>query len=62
MQRRFVDLQCNRSELKKQLKTINEVLFSLGREIEQQFSFEEIYKLSGAFNESNKYIGLPILP
>ena len=62
MQRRFVDLQCNRSELKKQLKTINEVLFSLGREIGQQFSFEEIYKLSGSFNESNKYIGFPILP
>ena len=44
MQRRFVDLQFKRSELEKQLKTINEVLFSLGREMEQHFSYEELYK------------------
>ena len=44
MQRRFVDLQFKRSELEKQLKTVNEVLFSLGREMEQHFSYEEFYK------------------
>ena len=44
MQRRFVDLQFKRSELEKQLKTINEVLFSLGREMEQHISYEELYK------------------
>ena len=37
MQRRFVDLQFKRSELEKQLKIVNEVLFSLGREMEQHF-------------------------
>ena len=35
MQRRFVDLQFKRSELEKQLKRVNEVLFSLGREMEE---------------------------
>ena len=44
MQRRFVDLQFKRSELEKQLKTVNEVLFSLGREMEQHFSYEDFYK------------------
>ena len=44
MQRRFVDLQFKRSELEKQLKTVNEVLFSLGRAMEQHFSYEEFYK------------------
>ena len=44
MQRRFVDLQFKRSELEKQLKTVNKVLFSLGREMEQHFSYEEFYK------------------
>ena len=44
MQRRFVDLQFKRSELEKQLKLVNEVLFSLGREMEQHFSYEQLYK------------------
>ena len=44
MQRRFVDLQFKRSELEKQLKTVNEVLSSLGREMEQHFLYEEFYK------------------
>ena len=39
MQRRFIDLQFKRSELEKQLKRINEVLFSLGREMEEYFSY-----------------------
>ncbi len=34
LQRRFVDLQFKRSELEKQLKRVNAVLFSLGREME----------------------------
>ena len=37
MQRRFVALQFKRSELEKQLRRVNEVLFSLGREMEEQF-------------------------
>ena len=40
LQRRFVDLQFKRSELEKQLKRVNEVLFSLGREIEQQLAYD----------------------
>ena len=44
MQRRFVDLQFKRSELEKQLKIVNEVLFSLGREMEQHFSYDQLYK------------------
>ena len=44
MQRRFVDLQFKRSELEKQLKIVNEVLFSLGREMEQHFSYNHLYK------------------
>ena len=44
MQRRFVDLQFKRSQLEKQLKIINEVLFSLGREMEQHFSYNQLYK------------------
>ncbi len=44
MQRRFVDLQFKRSELEKQLKRVNEVLFSLGREMEEHFSYEHLYK------------------
>ncbi len=50
MQRRFVDLQFKRSELEKQLKTVNEVLFSLGREMEQNFPYEEFYKQSRTLN------------
>ena len=44
MQRRFVELQFKRSELEKQLKIVNEVLFSLGREMEQHFSYNRLYK------------------
>ncbi len=44
MQRRFVDLQFKRSELEEQLKIVNEVLFSLGREMEQHFSYNQLYK------------------
>ena len=44
MQRRFVDLQFKRSELEKQLKIVNEVLFSLGREMEHHFSYNQFYK------------------
>ncbi len=44
MQRRFVELQFKRSELEKQLKLVNEVLFSLGREMEQHFSYNQLYK------------------
>tara|TARA_Y100001968_G_C19327006_1_gene702286 strand:+ start:816 stop:1019 length:204 start_codon:yes stop_codon:yes gene_type:complete len=44
MQRRFVDLQFKRSELEKQLKRINEVLFSLGREMEEYFVYDQFYK------------------
>ena len=44
MQRRFVDLQFKRSELEKQLKRVNEVLFSLGREMEQRFAYEKLYE------------------
>ena len=44
MQRRFVDLQFKRSELEKQLKRVNEVLFSLGREMEQNFAYYQLYK------------------
>ena len=44
MQRRFVDLQFKRSELEKQLRIVNEVLFSLGREMEQHFSYNQLYK------------------
>ena len=44
MQRRFVDLQFKRSELEKQLKRVNEVLFCLGREMEQNLSYDHLYK------------------
>ena len=44
MQRRFVDLQFKRSELEKQLKIVNEVLFSLGKEMEQHYSYKHLYK------------------
>ena len=44
MQRRFVDLQFKRSELEKQLKRVNEVLFSLGKEMEEHFSYDQLYK------------------
>tara|TARA_B100001029_G_scaffold156090_1_gene141300 strand:+ start:173 stop:376 length:204 start_codon:yes stop_codon:yes gene_type:complete len=44
MQRRFVDLQFKRSELEKQLKRVNNVLFSLGREMEEHFAYDRLYK------------------
>ena len=44
MQRRFVDLQFRRSELERQLKGVNDVLFSLGREMEEQFTYDQLYK------------------
>ncbi len=44
MQRRFVDLQFQRSELEKQLKIVNEILFSLGKEMEEHFSYKQLYK------------------
>ena len=44
MQRRFVELQFKRCELEKQLKIVNEILFSLGREMEQHFSYNQLYK------------------
>ena len=44
MQREFVDLQFKRSKLEKQLKRVNEVLFSLGREMEEYFSYDRLYK------------------
>ena len=44
MQRRFVDLQFKRSELEKQLKRVDEVLFSLGREMEEHFVYDQHYK------------------
>ena len=44
LQRKFVDLQFKRSELEKQLKRVNEVLFSLGREMEEYFAYDQFYK------------------
>ena len=44
MQRRFVELQFKRSELERELKIVNEVLFSLGREMDQHFSHNQLYK------------------
>ena len=44
LQRKFVDLQFKRSELEKQLKIVNEVLFSLGREMEQGLAYDHLYK------------------
>ena len=44
IQRRFVALQFKRSELEKQLKKVNEVLFSLGREMEDHFVYDQLNK------------------
>ena len=44
MQRRFVDLQFKRSELEKELRRVNDVLFSLGREMEQNLVYDFLYK------------------
>ena len=43
MQRKFVDLQFKRSELEEQLKRVNDVLFSLGREMEAYFAYDQFY-------------------
>ena len=44
MQRRFVELQFKRSELERQLKKVDEGLFSLGREMEDYFVYDQHYK------------------
>ena len=44
MQRTFIDLQFERSELDNQLKNVNKVLFSLGKEMEEYFTYDQIYK------------------
>ena len=44
LQRKFIDLQFKRSELEEQLKQINDVLFSLGREMEQGLAYDHLYK------------------
>ena len=44
IQRRFVDLQFKRSELEKKLKRVNEVLFSLGREMEDYIVYDQFHK------------------
>ena len=43
LQRKFIDLQFKRSELEKQLKRVNEILFSLGKEMEQHLAYEHLY-------------------
>ena len=44
IQRRFVDLQFKRSELEKKLKRVNEVLFSLGRQMEDYIVYDQFHK------------------
>ena len=44
IQRRFIDLQFKRSELERKLNRVNEVHFSLGREMDEQFSYDQLYK------------------
>ncbi len=44
MQRRFVELQFKRSELERELKRINEVLSSLGKDMEEQLAYDQFYK------------------
>ena len=46
IQRRFIDLQFKRSELEKQLKKLNDVLSSLGQEMEELFLYDQINKQS----------------
>ena len=43
LQRKFVDLQFKRSELEKKLKRVNEILFSLGREMENHLAYDHLY-------------------
>lgn len=42
MQRRFIDLQFKRSKLEQQLKRVNEVLYSLGKEMEEYLRYDKI--------------------
>ena len=44
IQRRFIDLQFKRSELERKLNRVNEVLFSLGREMDEQFYYDQLFK------------------
>ena len=44
IQRRFVELQFKRSELEKKLRKVDEVLFSLGREMEEYFVYDQLHK------------------
>ena len=44
IQRRFVELQFKRSELEKKLRKVDEVLFSLGREMEEYFVYDQFNK------------------
>ena len=44
LQRKFVELQFKRSELEKKLKRVNQVLFNLGKEMEQHLSYYHLYK------------------
>ncbi len=44
IQRRFVELQFKRSELEKKLRKVDEVLFSLGREMEEYFVYDQFHK------------------
>tara|TARA_Y100001968_G_C19392834_1_gene736565 strand:+ start:830 stop:1033 length:204 start_codon:yes stop_codon:yes gene_type:complete len=44
IQRRFVDLQFKRSELEKKLRRVNDVLFALGKEMEELFHYDQLYK------------------
>ena len=46
MQRRIVELQFKRSELLKKLKRVNDILFSLGREMEENIIYDKLYKYS----------------
>ena len=43
MQRKFVALQFKRSELEIQLKKVDEVLFALGREMEEHYVYDQLY-------------------
>ena len=46
LQRKFVDLQFKRSKLEKQLKQVNDDLFSLGREMDPNLAYDDFYKWS----------------
>ena len=44
IQKRFIDLQFKRSELEIQLQKINKILYSLGREMEDDLAYDQLYK------------------